>query len=232
MKELTLYCNCFPNHLNRETQFNQKNLMCGAFALSQEERSNLPDFYFDDTGDNISSLNVWLGDLTGLYWVWKNTNDEFVGTNQYRRFFSNESLSLNDNTLYVSNPVHLGQDVLSQYVQAHGPNGINILSEAIRLKKIDMTIDMLTNMSRVGCLSACNMFFGHRKLFDKTCEILFDIIFEMYEGSKYTLPYIQPDNQTRLLAFMAERILNIIYLNKNYYYGNIDIVPVQMHLVE
>lgn len=238
MKDLTLYCNCFPGHLNRDRQFNQKNLMCGSTNLSFEERSLLLSngFCFDNDNDNISHLNHWLGDLTGLYWVWKNTNDEIVGTNQYRRFWDNDTINnieFKDDTLYVSNPYNFGRvSAAEQFVMYHGTIGLDILNNAAMNGKISIKPEMIQTLTQVGCLSGCNMFFGSRKVFNKTCEILFEIIFELYEGTKYALPYIQVPNQHRLLAFLSERILNIIYLNKNHFYDKIDVVPIQMRLVE
>ena len=42
----------------------------------------------DDSGDNISAKNKYYSELTGLYWVWKNTNQEITGCCHYRRFFT------------------------------------------------------------------------------------------------------------------------------------------------
>ena len=226
---LTLYCNCFQSNLNRYSQANQKNLLCGAADLdtATKNRLVLNNFYFDDTGNNISSMNRWLGDLTGLYWVWKNTKDEFVGTNQYRRYYDDTELSnliYDDKTLYASLPIQFNnQSAHDQMIMAHGPAGINLLLTAAASNFISIKPYMIEDLKKINYLSPCNMFFAHRTIFDKICEVLFDIINELYDGSRHTLSWIQPPGQTRLLAFLAERILNIIYSNSRYFLGDVKI---------
>lgn len=42
----------------------------------------------DDTGDSISAANQYYGELTGLYWLWKNCHDvDIIGICHYRRYF-------------------------------------------------------------------------------------------------------------------------------------------------
>ena len=51
-------------------------------------RSNFVYPLKDNTGDNISSKNPCYGELTGLYWVWKNTNiadDDVIGFCHYNK---------------------------------------------------------------------------------------------------------------------------------------------------
>ncbi len=47
----------------------------------------LSEYVGDDTGDNISDKNPFFCELTGLYWLWKNTDSEYVGMVHYRRYF-------------------------------------------------------------------------------------------------------------------------------------------------
>lgn len=210
--------------------------MCGSANLSEAEKQyyRQKNFVFDDVGDNISHLNRYLGDLTGLYYIWKNTNHEFVGTNQYRRFYSDEqvnSLQLNDNTLYVTNPHYFEQGIAEQFIYWHGKQGLQILESACKSKSINFTTELIESMYQIKHISVANMFFAHNKLFNKVCETLFPIVFELYEGTKYTLDFIQNPSQTRLLAFLAERILTVMYFNKEYFFGNIEIQSVHYEVL-
>ena len=46
------------------------------------------EFQGDDTGENISDKNKYYSELTGIYWVWKNTRQNITGTCHYRRYFT------------------------------------------------------------------------------------------------------------------------------------------------
>ena len=52
------------------------------------------NWYHDNVGNNISHLNKNYGELTGIYWIWKNLLKDFdkndlIGNCHYRKFWLN-----------------------------------------------------------------------------------------------------------------------------------------------
>jgi len=44
----------------------------------------------DNTGENISDMNCYYSELTGVYWIWKNYHEsDYVGVCHYRRYLIN-----------------------------------------------------------------------------------------------------------------------------------------------
>jgi len=61
-------------------------IMAGNALLSNQTKIS-----GDDTGENISQKNRYFSELTGIYWVWKNTSQDVTGSCHYRRFFTAQS---------------------------------------------------------------------------------------------------------------------------------------------
>lgn len=58
--------------------------MYKALAVGKER---IGGWLYERDGENISRYNERINELTGLYWIWKNTDEPYVGLSHYRRFF-------------------------------------------------------------------------------------------------------------------------------------------------
>lgn len=97
----------------------------------------------DDTGDHISEQNCYYGELTGLYWLWKNYHDtDIIGICHYRRFFVDQEgklmpLSgyeeiLKDHDVITSDMNILDRPCKDVYGEAHNPADLLETGEVIR----------------------------------------------------------------------------------------------------
>ena len=60
------------------------------------EESELLAYVGDDSGDNISDQNCYYSELTGMYWVWKNSDADYIGICHYRRYLLDHDSALFD----------------------------------------------------------------------------------------------------------------------------------------
>lgn len=97
----------------------------------------------DHTGENISEKNKYYGELTGLYWVWKNVTDEdILGLCHYRRYFLNENGNimteqdyrqiLCDYDIIISKSTIQKETYREIYARCHNIADLETTGEAIR----------------------------------------------------------------------------------------------------
>lgn len=177
----------------------------------------------DSEGDSISYLNPYFCELTALYWVWKNTQDDLIGLVHYRRYFSgnNDVLSIrgksilgekditsmmNEFDLIVAKPRnYIFIKIKDHYIKAHGENDFNILRQEIAIRSPDYIehFDAVMNSREI---SLYNMFIGRRDVIDAYCSWLFGLLFSI----KDRIPYETYDSyQRRVFGFMSERLFNV-----------------------
>ena len=191
----------------------------------------------DYTGDNISSLNPYYCELTGLYWAWKNLECDYLGLVHYRRYFTNKSQPYTDNikiddVILSQNDVEEmldGADVIvpkkrKYYIEtlyshyAHTLDG----SHLDKTRKIIAEISPYYLESYDKVMKQCsgymfNMFIMKKELVDDYLSWLFPILNKLYETidmSDYT-PF-----EARLYGRVSELLFNV-WLNKK----NIKVNP-------
>jgi len=195
----------------------------------------------DDTGDNISNRNATFSEFTAWYWAWKNIktiyrNIEYIGLAHYRRFFALDEpfekytrinkysipqmehyedliiQKLENNDIILVKQASFGCNLQKQYSHWHYAGDLSCLKNIMHdlyPEYDDTFLDFFENNNRISLYC---LFIARYDFFDKYFEWLFPILFEVekrIDVSEYD------SFQKRVIAFLAERLLNIyVYHNK------------------
>lgn len=177
----------------------------------------------DNTGENISKKNPNYCELTGVYWIWKNSNDKIKGLVHYRRYFN---CSFNMKNIITEKDVRkilekydvilpfemkLENTVLENYTAECGfQKDVDLVRDIIKEKYPDY-LETYDELWKDHKLRLFNMIISNGKIFDDYTQWLFDILFEL---EKRTDISNYNDYQKRIYGFMSERLLNV-YFRKN-----------------
>lgn len=221
-KSPQLYCCCIDNCPPRFSSIAPMiSVMAGATYLEQGKKESYADqgFLMDDEGENISCLNPWFGDLTLLYWAWKNSEADYLGVCQYRRPWEEQDLlSSEGGVLYVPPPAIFGS-VEQQYMDCHSVFNAPSFSRKLAMEgRIPLSFEMVDQAWKQQKFYGCNMARGPKDLFDKYCSLVFETVmplWEEYQGLCRSLS----GYQQRSIAFTAERLITAIILNSDHFFG-------------
>ncbi|MED5073451.1 DUF4422 domain-containing protein [Anoxybacillus geothermalis] len=200
----------------------------------------------DNTGDSISIKNPNYCELTGLYWAWKNLSCEYIGLCHYRRYFTNKNLI--QRFLYRNKKFDLIlteseikkllkeydvilpkkrnyyiETVWSHYKNAHHIKDLEVTKKIINemYPEYIHSFDKIMNGTK---LHLYNMFIMNKKDFDKYCNWLFNILFELEKRidiSKYD------KYQSRIFGFVSERLFNVWVLHNKKTIKEIGIINIE-----
>lgn len=176
----------------------------------------------DNTGYNISNLNCYYSELTGLYWIWKNVKSyEYVGTCHYRRYllndrgeiFNKEELNslLKKYQIITTKQVELNYSYLYAFSQNH--NGAILEETGNVIKEIcpdyyDSFIRLVNeNHTYFG-----NMLITNKECFDHYCSWLFSIFSLVEKRVDLTAP---DEYHRRVFGFISEFLL-LVYTTTNH----------------
>lgn len=201
-------------------------------------KSNIPnDVLRDDVGDNISSFNDSCCELTGLYWIWKNTNDDYVGMVHYRRYFAKIDALMSIRGRYIVAHEREAFRIFSSEELTDLLQGYDFLvkQSEFRFLTLDQIFIKLLGKEFLDDLESvirdsftdyyqyfqlqkkthrhfnCNMFFAKKAYVDKYCEFLFAVIKCMDERH---IKKTGDRYHNRELGYVGEFLLQV-WLNKN-----------------
>lgn len=185
----------------------------------------------DNVGDNISEKNHEYCELTGLYWLWHHSSDNFIGLSHYRRYFANyQNRKQMDFHIMISGKVHPASDdalqnqlsnfdwIVAQPLKLDAESNWRFYQEFHHIEDLQKTREIIKEdfppyvvafdhfMHHSNRLSPYNMFYTTRDNLNSYCKWLFHILHRLEEQTDLS-GYDQ--YQRRLYGFIAERLLNV-----------------------
>ena len=189
----------------------------------------------DDTGDNISALNLYLNEITALYWLWKNTTCAYVGFVHYRRFFTtkpaqifnaeniltaDEALKILADFDIIVDECRFGYVPLRDWkaMLSSRPLAERVIN-TIRKYIADRQPEYLEAYDRVnnGFGTFCyEIFVTRRKVLDGYCKWLFSFLIDATKELLDTTEIADSDDPRtwRAISFVAEHLMGV-WLIKN-----------------
>ncbi len=181
----------------------------------------------DNTGDNISEKNPYFCELTGMYWAWKNLNNDYIGLVHYRRHFVSQrkskdffdcvlSLSQADKMLNEADvilPKLRNYYIENLYDHYKHTMYIEPLDEAGEILKefYPEYSDEFNLLKTRKTAHMFNMFIMKREVFCDYCQWIFDILDKLdqrIDKSRYD------SFHARYLGRISELLLDV-YINTN-----------------
>lgn len=170
----------------------------------------------DDSGDNISDLNCYYAELSGMYWVWKNySGADSVGICHYRRFLTSEEGYVFSEAEY-ERILQEYDIVTTKLLELPGSyrNGFGAHHKVSTLDETGRIIaefypayyDTFITLVHQNHTYFGNILVAKRELYDAYCEWLFTIFFELQERIDLTF---EDDYHRRVFGFISEFLLYV-----------------------
>lgn len=239
-----------PIGVEEDPTIKNHKIIGGSYFLSEDKKGEcLNDGYiFDDTGDNISHLNLYFADLTSTYWIWKNAKDEYIYSRMYRRKLNINNLHIDENTFYGSEYQYIDPQFKNMKnfcdVRYKDFNFYNFLHELSLDNKINLSSEMIDKTfvgdRRVSILLGI----ANKSIYDQFMSVFFDIIFQVWDRYGDLCIEVVKDPtkdvsrtfyNNRYMSYLGERLTPILFKNSEYFFGkhfNIVQLPQVIHNVD
>ena len=168
-------------------------------------------FTSDDSGDNISSKNPNYCELTGLYWMWKNSDADIIGLCHYRRYFKNNGHNikkeeiidyLTDYDIILPKKTELIKGSLAETYKDTYFLEVLMDSRNIINRLYPEYVDSFDKVMNGSSFSSYNMFIMKKELVDNYCNWIFPILSEIEKDIDLSI-------EPRIFGLISEAILNV-----------------------
>lgn len=198
----------------------------------------------DNTGENISTKNLYYCELTGMYWAWKNLNCDYIGLSHYRRHFSlvkklpKDIEGRVDNTIKYKDVCEILKDTdiilpkkRNYYIEnlySHYEHTMYIepLNETRKIieEKCPKYLEEFDKLHKRTSAHMFNMFIMKKEIFNDYCTWLFDILFELEKR----IPPEQYDKfHARYLGRISELLLDVWINTNGLEYKEVKVIDIE-----
>lgn len=198
----------------------------------------------DNEGENISSKNLNFCELTGLYWAWKNLQNEYIGLAHYRRHFSvrkckskipeermNYVLTKEEASKILERTNIILPKKRNYYIETiynHYKHTMYVepLDETRKILE-EMYPDYLPQFDRIYKKTSAhmfNMFIMKKEILSEYCEWLFSVLFELEKRidiSKYD------EFHARFFGRISEILLDVWIEKNNLSYEEVKVIDIE-----
>ena len=187
----------------------------------------------DNAGENISQLNPYYCELTGLYWAWKNLDCDYLGLVHYRRYFTKKNQFYREN-LKIDEVVLNKDDIelllekgdvivpkrrkyyietlYSHYAHTLDASHLDLAREVIEKQQPEY-VDSFGKVMKQRSGYMFNMFIMKKELADQYFSWLFPILDVMYDQIDVSQ---MTTFEARLFGRVSELLFNV-WLHRNSY---------------
>ena len=199
--------------------------------VGAEGKELIENYTPDNTGDNISKLNPYFCELTGLYWAWKNLDADYIGLVHYRRYFTEskkipkeedkkfecvltkeqlEEKLKNVDVILPKKRKYYIENLYSHYEHTMYVEPLEKTRKIIQ-DKYPEYLDEFDMLHKRTSAHMFNMLIMRKDILNEYCTWLFDILFELQkqiDESKYD------SFHARFYGRISELLLDV-WINKN-----------------
>ena len=199
--------------------------------VGAEGKELIENYTPDNTGENISKLNPYFCELTGLYWAWKNLDADYIGLVHYRRYLTEnkkipkeedkkfecvltkeqlEEKLKNVDVILPKKRKYYIENLYSHYEHTMYVEPLEKTREIIK-EKYPEYLDEFDMLHKRTSAHMFNMLIMRKDILNEYCTWLFVILFELQkqiDESKYD------SFHARFYGRISELLLDV-WINKN-----------------
>lgn len=182
----------------------EKEIQAGA-AIAESKIAEITD----DTGWNISEKNRMYCEMSAVYWIWKNTNHDWIGIEHYRRHLLVKPEMLTDDIdaimplPYICYPNEMAQFL--RFTTENVKDAMFRALEALHPKEFEEYEKILYGKYQYTYDLVC----ARKYVFDNYCRWFFEITEYMEKNFSEEVPELI---ETRAFSYVAEVLTNLYFM--------------------